>query len=541
MYIVFRCLRFLQCELKSDIRIGHSIAFDRILGAKMNTSRHRKSSVLLAEIREHANYLFKNIAFEINITSNEYLLGQTLRQGKFGDILRLDALFKLNAKIILATDDDGIWPIDRCLFTHPGHHSLSTEYCRAISTSLIKTRKQLNGIRTTTKDFCFSNQGGKLPKITNTKHLLPDDTRINSIILHPNIIKLIQEEYKKISSPVDSILQKFKIYDRENSISNTNIRWTNGNCLIRVAFICACFNYDDNDKKKYREIRNEYCRLFPKPVQGSMKVGDEFDFIYKNWIEIRSTFLFPKKNEENKKEGIPSKIVPYIQLIHTNQQQGNCVDYVVYSELEPQNVAQGKPLHDLFLEFLQMFRKRKVEIRAFAQEMNIEEIVKAINTQVNDKHNADMYKDVIVTIYANPNKNKYMYKTIHHRFKLQVNPKPLKRDYNNENFLYVLCPHASVATAAVHLISEQLSENPIDHPETPPVTDVRNPITTAESFNPNFGYKEKSANESLQQEPDEQNSQKQGRKRSRSDEDARFEKRQDLKSDTSESQTSKQQ
>jgi hypothetical protein len=98
MYIVFRCLRFLQCELKYGIRIGHGIAFDRILGTRMSRSLYRKSSVLLAEMREHANYLFKNIAFEVNITSNEYLLGQTLRQGKFGEILRLDALFKLKAK-----------------------------------------------------------------------------------------------------------------------------------------------------------------------------------------------------------------------------------------------------------------------------------------------------------------------------------------------------------------------------------------------------------------------------------------------------------
>jgi len=108
MYIVFRCLRFIQCELKYGIRIGHGIAFDRILGTTMSRSLYRKSSVLLAEMREHAKSLFQNIAFEVNITSNEYLLGQTLPQGKFGEVLRLNALFESNAKIILATDDDGI-------------------------------------------------------------------------------------------------------------------------------------------------------------------------------------------------------------------------------------------------------------------------------------------------------------------------------------------------------------------------------------------------------------------------------------------------
>ena len=105
MYIVFRCLRFLQQELEYGIRIGHGVAFDRIFRDKMIISRHRKSSTLLAEIREHGKYLMKTIAFEVNITSNEYLLGQALRQGDDGQPLRFDGLFG-KIPIILATDDD---------------------------------------------------------------------------------------------------------------------------------------------------------------------------------------------------------------------------------------------------------------------------------------------------------------------------------------------------------------------------------------------------------------------------------------------------
>ena len=163
MYIVFCSLQFLQSKLGKGIRIGHGIAFERILGKSMSSSTYRKSCILLAEMRHHAQHLFKNIAFEVNITSNEYLLGDTLRQGDFAQTHRLDALFELEAPIILATDDDGIWPIDRCSLGHRGHHSLAAEYCRAIASSIIKKPEQLEKILKDTRDFCFSNMEGTMP------------------------------------------------------------------------------------------------------------------------------------------------------------------------------------------------------------------------------------------------------------------------------------------------------------------------------------------------------------------------------------------
>jgi hypothetical protein len=89
---------------------------------------HRKSTVILAEMRHYAKRLFKTITFEVNITSNEYLLEDMLRQGDLAQTLRLDALFSLGVPIILATDDDGIWPIDRCSFVHPGCSILSSDF-----------------------------------------------------------------------------------------------------------------------------------------------------------------------------------------------------------------------------------------------------------------------------------------------------------------------------------------------------------------------------------------------------------------------------
>lgn len=70
MHIVFRRLLYLQQKLKYGIRIDH------ILGGDLNASKYRKSSILMAEIRNDAFYVFRNITFEVNMTSNEYLLAQ---------------------------------------------------------------------------------------------------------------------------------------------------------------------------------------------------------------------------------------------------------------------------------------------------------------------------------------------------------------------------------------------------------------------------------------------------------------------------------
>jgi hypothetical protein len=222
MYIVFRSLRFLQQELEYGIRIGHGIAFDRIFGDSMIESRYRKSSVLLAEIREHAKHLMKTIAFEVNITSNEYLLGQTLRQGDDRQPLRLDGLFG-KIPIILATDDDGLWPIDQCAFTHPGHQSLTAEYCRVISSDLIKDVHQLKTVLQDTKNFCFWNQGGVVPKPLTDDALPIDDHLINTVIIHPDIIRRLLKLYDEKKIEVNPCFKTFEI----NTKSIDAVDWSN--------------------------------------------------------------------------------------------------------------------------------------------------------------------------------------------------------------------------------------------------------------------------------------------------------------------------
>jgi len=552
MYIAFRCLRFLQCELKKGIRIGHGIAFDRILGTTMKSSRHRKSCVLLAEMREHANYLFKTIAFEVNITSNEYLLGQIIRQGDFGRALRLDALFKLNANIILATDDDGIWPLDRCKFSHPGHHSLSAEYCRAIESSMFslddeQTEKdaadRLTTILKNTPKFCFWDMEGQMPEQSD-KDLLPlDDLHNSSIIVHPDIIRFILGKYKTHDQPHQAF-NNYKIYFDNNNIRPNYIRWKNDYGAMRVAFICICANHDVDDEMTKTTIRDEYLKLFKTDSDQVESIQEEFEFIYHHWRKVRCEFIFRDES---------SKAIPYVEIMPKYQSQQK---YVIYSEppidnllkslrdnlkkslqenlhqslqqtlLEPlqsvfyqvlhdrvqspleermQHFLQNslkeplqdsvqkslqdsleKPLQDMlqiviqdeFIRFLQLFRSEEVIIYASVEHMNIETTVATINDLVGKSCDTNEYQNMFLYIYMNKNKNKYTYDNIDNRFKLQVNPRPFKRDYTRENFLYVLCQHAGAATTALNLISEQVYGATVHTSVLPPSNTVIEQGTT---------------------------------------------------------------
>ena len=130
MYIVFRGLEYLVTRLGGkSIRIGHGVAFAWFLQPSRDHDLGRKSSVLAEEIRALAPIALLDVIFEVNPTSNWYLLPEALRSHQF-------ALFKDTQEFprtTLSTDDDGVWPIDHCRLHHDDHYSLAAEYCDAIS------------------------------------------------------------------------------------------------------------------------------------------------------------------------------------------------------------------------------------------------------------------------------------------------------------------------------------------------------------------------------------------------------------------------
>lgn len=61
---------------------------------------------------------------------------------------------------MLATDNDGIWPLEQCPMNHPHHHSLAGEYCKAIHLNFIKEEKVLREAIKTGVDYRFTEING---------------------------------------------------------------------------------------------------------------------------------------------------------------------------------------------------------------------------------------------------------------------------------------------------------------------------------------------------------------------------------------------
>jgi hypothetical protein len=439
MYIVFRCLLFLQQELKYGIRIGHGIAFDHILDENQNLSdpirdeRYRKSSVLMAEMRNNANYLFKSIAFEVNITSNEYLLGQKLRKANPLQILGLKGLFAMGAPIVLGTDDDGIWPLDQCLSVHPGHHSLAAEYCRAISTSLIDP-KNLERTFETMKTFCFWDMKNDMQKTLVKNASSTNSPHMDTVIVHPDIIRLIYEEYNLTSLERNEAFKNFKIYPGNNDESRNTLSWEKQYGVLRVAFVCICADEEKNKEKLFTEYGNLFGNL------DKDKNKQEFNFIYNNWQSILSHFVHCNTGTNAK-----------IELISLNPYEQK--HYAVYS-------AQSQS--DDLRKFVECIHQpgKEIDIRAYAKEVNIEKTVRAFDKPPKRRTKKNSSTGIAL-IFTNTKKytcaySKDAYNKPLTKIECRLNPIPSNRDKAEENFLYVLCHHASAATAALNLISDQL-------------------------------------------------------------------------------------
>jgi hypothetical protein len=456
MYIVFRCLLFLQRHLKYGIRIGHGIAFERILDTSIARPKHRKSSVILGEIRHYAEHLFKTIAFEVNITSNEYLIANSLRGGDLIKTHRLDRLIGLKAPIILATDDDGIWPIDRCSCAHPGHHSLTAEYCRAISTGIICSTNQLNSMFEASKNFFFFNMGGQMPESENILSL--DDERISTLFIHPDIIKLALVRCIENNFTTGPFYKHyFKIYSNNYRTfeDGKDVEWNDKyKSLARVAYVCFYTDSEDTDFDRRNVIPQEYHDIF-----GDDQQEKKFKFIHVNWNRIRSAFMLPNDNINDLQQD------RHVLLTEGNQS--------FYST--PSNANQD-PSHLVGLvNYLNNNCYRKLEIHAFTGPIDIAKKDNTINENLNNRMG---YEDIFLLMYTNDDVKRYTYyQTGDLLERSEANSNPVRDNNPKENFFYVLCPHVRAATMALHIIAKMISA---------PVTAFAERSTTIAVLQPQF-------------------------------------------------------
>ncbi|CAF0952646.1 unnamed protein product [Adineta steineri] len=437
MYIVYRCLDFLKKKLKSNIRVGHGIAFDKLLSIK--NYKFRKSSVLVAEIQKNAESVFSTIPFEINITSNYYLLGDAIRNVE--NTKPLSALYKIKVPVVLSTDDDGIWPIDKCALGHQSHHSLAAEYCRAITSCFITERKQLENMVEDAKRFCFIS-GKQMVKMSTASTDVIKDNHTDSyfptdVIVHPKVAEILIKRLKLPETSIDSCqcLKYYQnLYNLESALDNRSL-WddssqTDFEQLARVLLACFYLTHarDFTDFKTeyetlfgselceetYNACENVYLHLMnDDPSQGAslqVKVGEE-------------DYLFCSEASDNRK-GVPHFVLSTIEkFIIGRTTKATAMGFVSSINLDNPEIDSG-------------FK-------------NIDE--KNINAKTN------------ILIYSNTEKHSVFLEN--KSGKLHINKNPEKRTGPEQEDIecgfYVICPHGSVATVALRFIARHIDKKPI--------------------------------------------------------------------------------
>ncbi|CAF5190034.1 unnamed protein product, partial [Rotaria magnacalcarata] len=210
MYILYRCIDFLKRKLKTNIRVGHGIAFDKLLSIK--NYKFRKSSVLVAQMKRNAKSVFSEIPFEVNITSNFYLLGGAIRNVKKDK--PLSNLYDIEVPVVLSTDNDGILPIDRCDLGHYSHHSLAAEYCRAIVTRFISKEEHLDRMIQTSFNSRFAHSK-PIERVNwvkqNTSHYNKDECYFpTDIIVHPALLDMLFKSQASVNDRPSVFLQYYR-------------------------------------------------------------------------------------------------------------------------------------------------------------------------------------------------------------------------------------------------------------------------------------------------------------------------------------------
>jgi hypothetical protein len=116
-------------DARVKMRIGHGLAY-----------LHWGHDHILNYAKE------KDICIELNPTSNRYLVGDTFqseaRSPNVGEAL--SQFLRRGVPVVLATDNDGIWPLDNC--PHRKHVSLAHEFCQGIVSGAIDNKSTLEEI-----------------------------------------------------------------------------------------------------------------------------------------------------------------------------------------------------------------------------------------------------------------------------------------------------------------------------------------------------------------------------------------------------------
>lgn len=133
----------LNTGISPKIRIGHGILFCasnhwlfELPREIVNGCEYDEIPCLFEDKRKW--FIRNNIVFEVNITSNYYLVDSTVWQ-KWSEHWFLETMLEMGLRVILGTDNDGIMPLHECSI-HYRHVSLAYEYCSAIGAGCLSSK-----------------------------------------------------------------------------------------------------------------------------------------------------------------------------------------------------------------------------------------------------------------------------------------------------------------------------------------------------------------------------------------------------------------
>jgi hypothetical protein len=120
---------------KPNVRIGHGVSF---------LYDKEEKTLLGRDLKEFRKFLRKNeYLCELNPTSNHLLLSDSfVGESALANSRTLEAYLACELPVVLCTDDDGIWAIERCN-AHKFHVSVAHEYCQCIMKGELKDPEQL--------------------------------------------------------------------------------------------------------------------------------------------------------------------------------------------------------------------------------------------------------------------------------------------------------------------------------------------------------------------------------------------------------------
>jgi adenosine deaminase len=147
MASVRRCVANLELiDCRRAIRIGHGVAF---LTTGTGTTEFRTAmSSFRSFLADHA------IVCELNPTSNHYLLNDSFTSASTRNERALPKFLAEKVPVVLCTDDDGIWAIQKCV-AHHHHISVANEFCQAILNGEIKTETELADLISSARAAAF--------------------------------------------------------------------------------------------------------------------------------------------------------------------------------------------------------------------------------------------------------------------------------------------------------------------------------------------------------------------------------------------------